>query len=79
MTMRVAEVAHKLEVEKSLIKTWTLHFKEYLSEGANPAKGTPRRFTIEDIRVLAYVYMYYWEDNPDYEDIKGRFKCSLPL
>lgn len=44
-------------------------FSGYLSAGANPEKGTPRQFTIDDVRVFAYILMY-WEDEPDIEYIK---------
>ncbi|WP_114752022.1 hypothetical protein [Pleomorphovibrio marinus] len=66
---RVAEVAGIFEVDRNTVKSWAYHFSEYLSSRANPKKGTSRIFTIEDIRVLAYVYMY-WEDDPDLENIK---------
>lgn len=65
----VAEVARIFDVDKNTVKSWAYHFFEYLSSQANPEKGTSRIFTIEDIRVLAYVYMH-WENNPDLENIK---------
>ena len=66
---RVAEVARIFDVDKDIVKSWTFHFSEYLSSQANPEKGISRLFSIEDIRVLAYVYMY-WEDEPDFENIR---------
>lgn len=65
----VSEVARVFEVNRDTIKTWAYQFSEYLSPQANPEKGISRIFTIEDIRVLAYIYMD-WEDDPDIEAIK---------
>lgn len=42
---------------------------DYLGPRANPPKGVPRQFSVEDLRVLAYVSMY-WEDQSDLESIK---------
>jgi hypothetical protein len=69
MTFGISEVARILNVGRDLVKTWVYHFSEYLSAGATPPKGTPRQFLTEDIRVLAFVSMY-WEDDPDTECIK---------
>jgi hypothetical protein len=66
----VSEVARLFKVDRDLVKKWAYHFSEYLEPGANPPKGTPRVFSAEDLRVLAYVQMY-WEDQPDYENIKA--------
>ena len=65
----VAEVARIFEIDKTRVKTWIYHFSDYLNSQANPEKGTSRVFYIEDIRVLAYIYLY-WEENPDLENIK---------
>ena len=69
MKFSVSEVAQILQVDKALIKTWTYTFSDYLSSEANPVKGTPRQFTIADVRVFAYVSLD-WEDSPDIEAIK---------
>lgn len=45
-----------------------MSFSEYLNSKVNPPKGTARIFTSEDLRVLAYVSMY-WEDQPNFESI----------
>ena len=65
----VSEVARILKVDRNLVKTWAYHFSEYLGPQGNPAKGTSRIFTADDLRVLAYVFMY-WEDEPDLEAIR---------
>jgi hypothetical protein len=69
MNFGVSDIARLFEVDKNLVKTWAYHFAEYLAPAANPAKGLSREFSAEDLRVLAYVFMY-WEDEPDYETIK---------
>lgn len=69
MKFSVSEVAHVLQVEKELVKKWSYKFSTYLSSTANPDKGIPRSFDSEDIRIMAYVLMY-WEDEPDIESIK---------
>jgi endo-1,4-beta-D-glucanase Y len=53
-------------VGRDTTKKWAYIFSDYLSAGANPEKGTPRQFTIDDVRVFAYILMY-WEDDPDME------------
>lgn len=65
----VAEVARIFDVDKDLVKTWAYKFSDYLSSAANPVKGATRILTIDDIRVLAYVYQH-WEDEPDIQSIK---------
>lgn len=65
----VSEVARIFEVDRNTIKSWAYHFSDYLNSEANPEKGITRQFCIEDIRVLAYVFLY-WEDEPDFENIR---------
>jgi hypothetical protein len=64
-----AEAAQLFKTDNETIKKWCYHFSEYLSKAANPAKGTPREFNLEDIRVFGYI-LQYWEDEPDFENIK---------
>lgn len=61
--------AKMFDVDRQTIKTWAYVFIDYLSRAANPSTGLIRHFTIEDVRVFAYVLMY-WEENPDIEYIK---------
>lgn len=65
----VSEIAKILQVDKKLVKDWAYHFAEYLNPKANPPKGTEREFNVEDICTLGYISMY-WEDEPDFENIK---------
>lgn len=69
MKYGVSETARLLGVDRDTIKKWAFIFSNYLSSGANPEKENPRQFIIDDIRVFAYVLMY-WEDEPDIEYIK---------
>ncbi len=59
-----------IEVDRTLIKTWTNTFSDYLSSEAVPSKGITRQFNADDIRVFAYVSTY-WEDDPDIENIRS--------
>jgi hypothetical protein len=69
MKFAVSEVARIFNVNRDIVKTWAYHFSEYLTQGANPAKGIPRIFSVDDLRVFAYVF-FHWEDDPDIESIK---------
>jgi len=69
MIYGVSETARLLHVDRETLKTWAYVFSEYLSSTANPGKGKDRHFLITDIRVFAYISMY-WEDEPDIENIK---------
>ena len=69
MKFGVSETARIFEVDRNLVKTWAYHFSDYLGSGANPGKGLPRQFSADDLRVLAFISMY-WEDQPDLEYIK---------
>ena len=72
MLYGVSEAARLLEQEINTIKDWAFKFSDYLTAKANPGKGKVRQFTINDLRVFAYISMY-WEDKPDIENIK----CGL--
>ena len=69
MTRSVSQAARILGVDIPQVKKWAWHFKEQLSQQANPPKGSSRAFTDSDIMALAYVVMH-WDENPDIEDIK---------
>lgn len=69
MKFRVSEVARLLDVDRDLVKKWAYLFRDYLKAPANPPKGNPRQFCDEDLRVLAYISMY-WEHDPDIESIE---------
>lgn len=75
MFWKTSDVAHIFKVGRDTVKQWAYEFKEYLSPYANPGKGLERKFTGEDIQVLAYVFEY-WEDEPDYECIKIGLNCE---
>jgi hypothetical protein len=70
MKYSVSEVARILGVDRDIVKTWASVFSDYLQPPANPSTGTPRQFCNDDLRVLAYVSMY-WEDDPDIESIQS--------
>lgn len=64
-----SEVAKMLQVERDTVKTWAYKFSDYLSPKANPPKGEVREFTLDDVRVFSYIFMY-WEEEPDFENIR---------
>lgn len=69
MTFGVSDIARHLSIERDVVKKMAWHFKEYLKPEANPSSGSVRTFSIDDFRVLWYVH-HYWEDEPDFENIK---------
>jgi hypothetical protein len=74
----VADLARFFKTDRDTVKRWAYHFKDYLSESANPAKGVPRQFAPEDVPVLGYI-MYHWEDQPDFESISRGLNCGEHL
>jgi len=64
-----SQISKIFGVDRDVVKNWAYHFKDYLSNCANPPKGEVRKFENEDIPILAYVYEH-WEDEPDIESIK---------
>lgn len=69
MKFSVSGVASALKVDKENVKSWANLFRDYLKPPVNPPKGKPRQFCVDDLRVLAYVSMF-WEDDHDIESIK---------
>jgi hypothetical protein len=70
MDRTVSQTARVLETDIQQVKTWAWLFKDYLSTGANPAKGQARTFTDADVLALLYV-AFYWEDDPDLQSIRA--------
>jgi len=69
MKYGVSEVAIFFDVDRNTVKRWANLFIDYLSSSANPIKGESRQYTIDDLRILAYISIY-WEDDPDLVSIK---------
>src|SRR5881394_3775581 len=69
MNRNVSQTARVLGENVQQVKKWASLFQEYLSSNANPPKGQTRQFSDSDLLVLSYVF-YYWEANPDLEEIK---------
>lgn len=65
----ISQTAKLFGVERKTILDWSYYFSEYLSKSSNPPKREQRFYTIEDIRIFAYVLLY-WEEKPDIEYIK---------
>ncbi|EFK09655.1 conserved hypothetical protein [delta proteobacterium NaphS2] len=78
MKYGVAETARILEIDIRQLKTWAYQFRDNLSASANPEKGTPRIFTVEDLLVLLYVG-HFWEDEPDVEAIVAGLNSEYHL
>lgn len=63
-----AEVKRLLKMDKKFVLDSIHHFSDFFSVEAK-IKGTLlKKFNLSDIRVLAYI-MVYWEEEPDYENI----------
>jgi hypothetical protein len=75
MKLGVSETARLVETDRDTLKSWAYYFNEYLSSGANPPKGVPRCFILDDLYVLAYVAQY-WEEHPDFENIRFGLNCG---
>lgn len=69
LKFKVSEISKILEVDKKIVKDWTYHFADFLTPKANPRNGDERKFTLKDLCTLSYI-SYYWETNPDFENIK---------
>ena len=65
----MSEVTKTLKVDKKFILAYIYHFSDFFSPQAKPQKGLKRLFILNDIRVLAYISMY-WEEDPDVEYIR---------
>lgn len=72
---QVSDVARLFDVDRDTIKKWCHEFSDYLSSAATPPKGQTRVFDESDVRVLALIF-YYWEDEPDYEAIRGSLNSN---
>jgi hypothetical protein len=57
--LTVGYIAHLLDIDKSLVKTWSKLFAEYLSKPVYRNNGEPRIYTQSDLRVFAVVYDNY--------------------
>lgn len=66
----VSKLATQFGTSKNTIRVWTAEFSEYLSPTAQPPKGQPRRYTDDDLRVLALV-AYMRSDAVPYDDIRS--------
>ncbi|MCL5960375.1 MAG: helix-turn-helix domain-containing protein [Chloroflexi bacterium] len=53
--LTIAEVARVLGAPKPTIRNWTREFGQAFSDYAKPDRGSVRRYTPEDVRVLAYI------------------------
>lgn len=62
------EVKTLLKMDKKFINDSIHHLSEFFSDEAK-IKGTlEKKFNLSDVRVLAYIMMF-WEEEPDYENI----------
>lgn len=64
----ISEVARLLGVDRDLVKSWVVEFRDHLSEWTHPEQGRTRLFTDADTRTLALV-SDLWEADPDLEHI----------
>lgn len=62
------QIARMFSVTEQTVKAWSAEFSRYLSPTATPTKGKKRRFTREDIEVLALVAEYR-ETGQSFEEI----------
>ncbi|HNS49920.1 MAG TPA: hypothetical protein PKO09_01925 [Anaerolineae bacterium] len=67
--LTVGYVARLFDIDKSLVKSWSKWFAEYLSSPTNN-KGEPRTYTQSDLRVFAVIYENY---DPSDDDITSAY------
>jgi ketosteroid isomerase-like protein len=66
-----ARIIQALDISRETLRQWTVTFRSFLSPGANPGGRRERRYTAEDICVLAYIYMER-KAASDYETISAQ-------
>ena len=71
----VGKIARIFGTSRNTVKRWAFEFRDYLGNAANPPKGETRTFTQDDVMVLALI-ADYWEDNPDYENIRAKLNSD---
>lgn len=62
--LTVGYIASLFDIDKSLVKSWSKWFAEYLGKPANK-KGEPRVYTQSDLRVFAVIYENYDPSDDD--------------
>ena len=71
---------------KQIIRVYTVRYARYLSTEGTPEPGKPRRFTEDDLKLLAYVYQQTSAGNMTHEQVLDslaqgaleRFEWSAP-
>jgi DNA-binding transcriptional MerR regulator len=71
--MKPSTLAERLEVNSDTIRRWANTYQQYLSAGANPARGKTRSFSEDDARVLLLVATLR-NSGVDHDDIETRLK-----
>ena len=54
-TFSPSSVAKATGVSLAAIRSYCERYSDYLSPGARPAKGQPREFTADDVRLIAFI------------------------
>ncbi len=54
-TYQTSDLAKTFSVNPMTVRNWTIQYADHLSDDANPAKGTTRAFTDEDVKILSLV------------------------
>jgi len=74
----VSQTARYLGVSPATVRNYTRQFADHLSPTASPPPGQPRRFTEEDLRVMATVKSLLTE-GVTYEQARRRLADGLHL
>lgn len=59
-----SEIATACKVKPNTIRNWTREYAEFLSPDANPPKGSPRIYTIEDAETLLQIGILRADNTP---------------
>jgi DNA-binding transcriptional MerR regulator len=75
MTYSVKQVSKAIGKHPNTVRGWTDRYADHLSDHASPAEGQERRYTDEDVEVLAAV-AYFTDQGHKHADIMARITAG---
>ncbi len=74
--MTIGDIADRLGVPVESVRNWADTFADFLSPGAVPAAGEIRRFTADDVELLAAIAYYSTEQQLDTQEIHQKLETG---
>ncbi|MBS1253977.1 MAG: hypothetical protein MAG451_03033 [Anaerolineales bacterium] len=74
--MTIGDIADRLGVPVESVRNWADTFADFLSQGAVPAAGEIRRFTVDDVELLAAIAYYSIEQQLDAQEIRQKLEAG---